>query len=191
MPPVGFAPQLGAHAVVLTRITQLGMIISLICLSMCIFTFWFFREIQSTRTTIHKNLCCSLFMAEFIFLVGINMTAHKVSRGCRDGSPDPSVACTRVITEAKGQQKKSFLSVFPPPPQLFCSVIAGLLHYFFLAVFAWMCIEGIHLYLIVVGVIYNKGFLHRNFYIFGYGSPAVVVAISATLGSKYYGTDKV
>ncbi|TNM87945.1 hypothetical protein fugu_006166 [Takifugu bimaculatus] len=142
---------LGAHRVVLTRITQLGMIISLICLSMCIFTFWFFSEIQSTRTTIHKNLCCSLFMAEFIFLVGINMNTHK----------------------------------------LFCSVIAGLLHYFFLAAFAWMCIEGIHLYLIVVGVIYNKGFLHRNFYVFGYGSPAVVVAISATLGFKYYGTDKV
>ncbi|XP_053177949.1 adhesion G protein-coupled receptor L4 [Scomber japonicus] len=140
-----------AHYTILTRITQLGMIISLICLSMCIFTFWFFSEIQSTRTTIHKNLCCSLFMAEFIFLVGINMYTHK----------------------------------------LFCSVIAGLLHYFFLAAFAWMCIEGIHLYLIVVGVIYNKGFLHRNFYIFGYGSPAVVVAISATLGSQYYGTDKV
>ncbi|XP_026201037.1 adhesion G protein-coupled receptor L4 [Anabas testudineus] len=140
-----------AHYNILTRITQLGMIISLICLSMCIFTFWFFSEIQSTRTTIHKNLCCSLFMAEFIFLVGINMNTHK----------------------------------------LFCSVIAGLLHYFFLAAFAWMCIEGIHLYLIVVGVIYNKGFLHRNFYIFGYGSPAVVVTISATLGSRYYGTDKV
>uniref|UniRef100_A0A7N8YIK7 Adhesion G protein-coupled receptor L4 n=1 Tax=Mastacembelus armatus TaxID=205130 RepID=A0A7N8YIK7_9TELE len=143
--------RLVAHYTILTRITQLGMIISLICLFMCIFTFWFFSEIQSTRTTIHKNLCCSLFMAEFIFLVGINMNTHK----------------------------------------LFCSVIAGLLHYFFLAAFAWMCIEGIHLYLIVVGVIYNKGFLHRNFYIFGYGSPAVVVAISATLGSKYYGTDKV
>ncbi|KAM4628873.1 adhesion G protein-coupled receptor L4 [Polymixia lowei] len=142
---------LAAHYNVLMRITQLGMIISLICLSMCIFTFWFFSEIQSTRTTIHKNLCCSLFMAEFIFLVGINMNTHK----------------------------------------LFCSIIAGLLHYFFLAAFAWMCIEGIHLYLIVVGVIYNKGFLHRNFYIFGYGSPAVVVAISATLGSKYYGTTKV
>lgn len=139
-----------AHYTVLTRITQLGMIISLICLSMCIFTFWFFSEIQSTRTTIHKNLCCSLFMAEFIFLVGINMNTHK----------------------------------------LFCSVVAGLLHYFFLAAFAWMCIEGIHLYLIVVGVIYNKGFLHRHFYVFGYGSPAVVVAISATLGSKYYGTDR-
>ncbi|XP_009667337.1 adhesion G protein-coupled receptor L4 isoform X2 [Struthio camelus] len=136
---------------ILTRITQLGIIISLICLSMCIFTFWFFSEIQSTRTTIHKNLCCSLFLAEFIFLVGINMNNNK----------------------------------------LFCSITAGLLHYFLLAAFAWMCIEGIHLYLIVVGVIYNKGFLHKNFYVFGYVSPAVVVGISAALGYKYYGTTEV
>uniref|UniRef100_A0A8B9TDC6 Adhesion G protein-coupled receptor L4 n=1 Tax=Anas platyrhynchos TaxID=8839 RepID=A0A8B9TDC6_ANAPL len=126
---------------ILTRITQLGIIISLICLSMCIFTFWFFSEIQSTRTTIHKNLCCSLFLAELIFLIGINMNNNK----------------------------------------LFCSITAGLLHYFLLAAFAWMCIEGIHLYLIVVGVIYNKGFLHKNFYVFGYVSPAVV----------YYGTTEV
>ncbi|KAM6217076.1 adhesion G protein-coupled receptor L4 [Rhynchocyon petersi] len=136
---------------ILTRITQLGIIISLICLAICIFTFWFFSEIQSTRTTIHKNLCCSLFLAELVFLVGINTNTNK----------------------------------------LFCSIIAGLLHYFFLAAFAWMCIEGIHLYLIVVGVIYNKGFLHKNFYIFGYLSPAVVVGFSAGLGYRYYGTTKV
>lgn len=47
------------------------------------------------------------------------------------------------------------------------------------------------MYLIVVGVIYNKGFLHKNFYIFGYVSPAVVVGISAALGYKYYGTTDV
>ncbi|XP_078075098.1 adhesion G protein-coupled receptor L4 [Mustelus asterias] len=139
------------HNNILTRITQLGIIVSLICLSVCIFTFCFFSEIQSTRTTIHKNLCFSLFIAEMLFLIGINMNSNK----------------------------------------LVCSIVAGLLHYFFLAAFAWMCIEGIHLYLIVIGVIYNKGFLHRNFYIFGYGSPTVVVGISAILGYKYYGTDKI
>ncbi|EDL82474.1 EGF, latrophilin and seven transmembrane domain containing 1, isoform CRA_c [Rattus norvegicus] len=136
---------------ILTRITQLGIIISLICLAICIFTFWFFSEIQSTRTTIHKNLCCSLFLAQLVFLVGININTNK----------------------------------------LVCSIIAGLLHYFFLAAFAWMCIEGIYLYLIVVGLIYNKGFLHKNFYIFGYLSPAVVVGFSASLGYRYYGTTKV
>ncbi|XP_023607533.1 adhesion G protein-coupled receptor L4 isoform X2 [Myotis lucifugus] len=64
---------------ILTRITQLGIIISLICLSICIFTFWFFSEIQSTRTTIHKNLCCNLFLAELVFLVGINTNSNKVN----------------------------------------------------------------------------------------------------------------
>lgn len=110
-PPVGSAPQLGAHAVVLTRITQLGVVISLVCLSICIFTFWFFREIQSTRTTIHKNLCCSLFMAEFIFLVGINMTAHKVSRG---GSPVPSASVrVHVYRQRKAVGSKAFSVLFP------------------------------------------------------------------------------
>ncbi|KAM4721668.1 adhesion G protein-coupled receptor L4 [Rhinophrynus dorsalis] len=143
--------EVATHHSILTRITQIGIIISLICLSLCIFTFIFFSEIQSTRITIHKNLCCALFLAELLFIIGINMTKNK----------------------------------------LLCAVFAGLLHYFFLAAFAWMCIEGIHLYLIVVGVIYNRGFLHKNFYIFGYCSPAVVVGISAVLGYKYYGTDKV
>ncbi|XP_016006494.2 adhesion G protein-coupled receptor L4 isoform X3 [Rousettus aegyptiacus] len=64
---------------ILTRITQLGIIISLICLALCIFTFWFFSEIQSTRTTIHKNLCCNLFLAELVFLIGINTNSNKVN----------------------------------------------------------------------------------------------------------------
>ncbi|KAL8178413.1 UNVERIFIED_CONTAM: hypothetical protein K2H54_046312 [Gekko kuhli] len=39
---------------ILTRITQLGIIISLICLSMCIFTFWFFSEIQSEQDPVNR-----------------------------------------------------------------------------------------------------------------------------------------
>ncbi|CAI9584919.1 unnamed protein product [Staurois parvus] len=70
--------QVSIYHSVLTRITQLGIIISLICLSLCIFTFFFFSEIQSTRTTIHKNLCCALFLAELLFLIGINMTKNQV-----------------------------------------------------------------------------------------------------------------
>uniref|UniRef100_A0A9J8AFV2 Adhesion G protein-coupled receptor L4 n=1 Tax=Cyprinus carpio carpio TaxID=630221 RepID=A0A9J8AFV2_CYPCA len=137
-----------AHYNVLTRITQLGMGIFIIL------------PVPNTRTTIHKNLCCSLFMAQFIFLIGINKIAHKV-------------------------HFSHFIIVGS------ALLIAGLLRYFFLAAFAWKCIEGIYLYLIVVGVINNKGILHRNFYLLSYGRPAVVVAISATLGYKYYGTSTV
>lgn len=112
-PSFPFASQLVAHHTILTRITQLGMIISLICLSMCIFTFWFLSEIQSTRTTIHKNLCCSLFMAEFIFLVGINMNTHKVGAEMHF-SPECSDLDAPPINEAeqtRGQRHTAFLRV--------------------------------------------------------------------------------
>ena len=33
-----------------------------------------------------------------------------------------------------------------------CSAIAVLLHYFFLAAFAWMCLEGVQLYVMLVQV---------------------------------------
>lgn len=59
-------------------ITRMGIAVSLVCLTISIFTFSFFRGLQSDRNTIHKNLCINLFIAELLFLVGINMTEPKV-----------------------------------------------------------------------------------------------------------------
>lgn len=69
----------GVHELLLTVITWVGIVISLVCLAICIFTFCFFRGLQSDRNTIHKNLCINLFIAEFIFLIGIDKTEYKVS----------------------------------------------------------------------------------------------------------------
>ncbi|XP_037530277.1 adhesion G protein-coupled receptor L3 [Nematolebias whitei] len=60
------------HDMLLDVITWVGILLSLVCLLICIFTFCFFRGLQSDRNTIHKNLCISLFIAESLFLVGIN-----------------------------------------------------------------------------------------------------------------------
>lgn len=67
------------HGLLLTVITWVGIVISLVCLAICIFTFCFFRGLQSDRNTIHKNLCINLLIAEFIFLIGIDKTEYKVS----------------------------------------------------------------------------------------------------------------
>lgn len=69
----------GVHELLLTVITWVGIVISLVCLAICIFTFCFFRGLQSDRNTIHKNLCINLFIAEFIFLIGIDKTKYMVS----------------------------------------------------------------------------------------------------------------
>uniref|UniRef100_A0A672N4S2 Si:ch211-241f5.3 n=1 Tax=Sinocyclocheilus grahami TaxID=75366 RepID=A0A672N4S2_SINGR len=132
----------------LRLVTLVGLQLSLICLLICIVTFYFVRSIQSTRNTIHLHLCISLFIAYFVFLVGITRTENKVG----------------------------------------CAVVAGILHYFFLASFCWMCLEGVQLFRMVM-LVFNTTL--RPIYMFatGYGVPAVIVAISATVNASGYGTD--
>ncbi|XP_039369926.1 adhesion G protein-coupled receptor E3-like [Mauremys reevesii] len=74
-----------------------------------------------------------------------------------------------------------------------CAVTAGFLHYLFLACFSWMFLEGLHLFLTVrnlkvVNYTSASRFRKRFIYLFGYGFPALVVAISAALNSDGYGT---
>uniref|UniRef100_A0A674JZW3 Uncharacterized protein n=1 Tax=Terrapene triunguis TaxID=2587831 RepID=A0A674JZW3_9SAUR len=79
--------------------------------------------------------------------------------------------------------------------QVACAVIAGLLHFLFLACFSWMFLEGLHLFLTVRNlkvVNYTSAgrFKKRFMYPFGYGFPALVVAISAAVNPDGYGTSK-
>ncbi|XP_073767737.1 adhesion G protein-coupled receptor L2b.1 isoform X5 [Danio rerio] len=138
------------HELLLTVITRLGIAVSLVCLAISIFTFCFFRGLQSDRNTIHKNLCINLFIAELLFLVGINMTE----------------------------------------PPIVCSVIAGVLHFFFLAAFSWMCLEGVQLFLMLVEVFESEFSRRKYYYASGYLFPCVVVGISAAIDYKSYGTKK-
>ncbi|XP_044850447.1 adhesion G protein-coupled receptor E3-like isoform X3 [Mauremys mutica] len=87
-----------------------------------------------------------------------------------------------------------FLTVVTRPgSQVACAVIAGLLHYLFLACFSWMFLEGLHLFLTVwnlqvVNYTSASRFKKRFMYLFGYGFPALVVAISAAVNPEGYGT---
>ncbi|XP_041417234.1 adhesion G protein-coupled receptor L2 isoform X17 [Xenopus laevis] len=134
----------------LTVITWIGIVISLVCLAICIFTFSFFRGLQSDRNTIHKNLCINLFIAEFLFLIGIDKTDYEIA----------------------------------------CPIFAGLLHFFFLAAFAWMCLEGVQLYLMLVEVFESEYSRKKYYYVAGYLFPATVVGVSAAIDYKSYGTEK-
>lgn len=75
--------------------------------------------------------------------------------------------------------------------QLLCSIIAGVLHFCFLAAFTWMCLEGVQLYLMLIEVFESEGSRVKYYYSFGYLIPAVVVGISAAIDYKSYGTERV
>jgi len=51
-----------------------------------------------------------------------------------------------------------------------CSVVAALLHYFFLTAFSWMCVEGVQLYVMLVEVFESERSRMRWYYIAAYGN---------------------
>lgn len=75
--------------------------------------------------------------------------------------------------------------------QLVCSIIAGILHFCFLAAFAWMCLEGVQLYLMLVDMFESEFSRRKYYYISGYLTPALVVGISAAIDYRSYGTQRV
>uniref|UniRef100_A0A8C6SAI1 Adhesion G protein-coupled receptor L2b, tandem duplicate 1 n=1 Tax=Neogobius melanostomus TaxID=47308 RepID=A0A8C6SAI1_9GOBI len=75
-------------------------------------------------------------------------------------------------------------------PKLVCSIIAGVLHFCFLAAFAWMCLEGVQLYLMLVEVFESEFSRRKYYYVSGYLFPAAVVGISAAIDYRSYGTQR-
>uniref|UniRef100_A0A2K6EIX8 Adhesion G protein-coupled receptor E1 n=1 Tax=Propithecus coquereli TaxID=379532 RepID=A0A2K6EIX8_PROCO len=75
-----------------------------------------------------------------------------------------------------------------------CTIVAGALHYLFLACFFWMLVEAVMLFLMVRNLKVVNYFSSRNVKLlylcaFSYGLPALVVAVSASVHPKGYGMD--
>ena len=65
--------------------------------------------------------------------------------------------------------------------------MAVLLHFFFLSAFAWMLVEGLHLYSMVVKVFGSEGSKHFYYYGIGWGRSALQSLITELRWKKAYG----
>ncbi|XP_041357140.1 adhesion G protein-coupled receptor L4-like isoform X2 [Gigantopelta aegis] len=73
--------------------------------------------------------------------------------------------------------------------QLACTLIAAVLHYFFLCMFTWMLIEGLHMVFMLTQVFDAAKSRLPYYYMVAYGGPAAVVAVSAGAYHQGYGTE--
>ncbi|XP_075916570.1 adhesion G protein-coupled receptor L2-like, partial [Petromyzon marinus] len=71
-----------------------------------------------------------------------------------------------------------------------CPVLAALLHLLLLAAFAWMFLEGVQLYLMLVEVFEGRRSRRKYFYLLGYGLPLAVVGVCLTVDRTGYGTER-
>ncbi|XP_062891647.1 adhesion G protein-coupled receptor E2-like isoform X2 [Mobula hypostoma] len=133
-------------------ITYIGLIISLFCLAASIAVFVNCKSIQNANTNLHKHLSITLFLAQFIFLIGMRIKQPVV-----------------------------------------CALIAGCLHYLFLAVFVWMFLDSLQLFIMsrkltVTNYTRTHIIKRRYLYVSAYAAPAVIVIISAAIYPGGYGT---
>ncbi|XP_033645236.1 adhesion G protein-coupled receptor E3-like [Asterias rubens] len=69
-----------------------------------------------------------------------------------------------------------------------CKIIALFLHYFYLSVFGWMLVEGVHLYMKVVKVYGSENIKMYRYILIGWVAPAVICAISFGANNEGYGS---
>ncbi|XP_069062320.1 cadherin EGF LAG seven-pass G-type receptor 3 [Pleurodeles waltl] len=71
--------------------------------------------------------------------------------------------------------------------QLLCTVTAILLHYFFLSTFAWLFVEGLHIYRMQTEVRNVNYGPMRFYYAIGWGASAIITGLAVGLDPEGYG----
>ncbi|XP_057274888.1 adhesion G protein-coupled receptor L1-like, partial [Pezoporus wallicus] len=64
-------------AVLLSVISWVGIVVALVCLGVSLAALCCLRGLPPERTTTPKHLCASLFLAELVFLIGIDKTQYQ------------------------------------------------------------------------------------------------------------------
>ncbi|TFK00729.1 izumo sperm-egg fusion protein 3 [Platysternon megacephalum] len=105
------------------------------------------RALHANQHSIRKNTAAALFLAELVFLLGINQA-------------DVPFACT---------------------------VIAILLHFFYMCTFAWLLLEALHLYRMLTEVRDINHSPMRFYYMVGWGVPAFITGLAVGLDPEGYG----
>lgn len=103
-----------------------------------------------------------------------------------------ALLCPLPLNLLLGGREVRLLSVRASPLQVGCAIIAGFLHYLFLACFFWMLVEAVMLFLMVRNLKVVNYFGSRNIKMqylcaFAYGFPGLVVLISASVQPQGYG----
>ncbi|XP_062842208.1 cadherin EGF LAG seven-pass G-type receptor 2 [Trichomycterus rosablanca] len=105
------------------------------------------RDLNSNQSSIINNGAGALFIAQLLFILGINQTDN------------PFV----------------------------CTIIAILLQFFYMCVFSWIFLEGLHVYRMLSEVRdVNYGPM-RFYYLIGWGVPAIITGLAVGLDPEGYG----
>lgn len=126
------------------------------------------KGLKSNTRGIHSNISVTLFFSELLFLLGINHTENQVC-----GLHTMGLGGGVAGAVSGGTVSEWFLF-----PQFLCTVIAILLHCFFLSTFAWLFVQGLHIYRMQTEARNVNFGAMRFYYAIGWGVPAIITGRS-------------
>lgn len=132
--------------------------------------------LQSDRTTIHKNLCVCLLIAEVLFVCGIGQTNQRIVCGIVAGLLHFFFLCAFAWMFLEGW----FLSIYIAAHNISQHTLYTVSHR----------VTGFQLYVMLIEVFEAEKSRLRWYYLVAYGAPLVVVAISCIIDPLSYGTDR-
>ncbi|XP_014850146.1 PREDICTED: adhesion G-protein coupled receptor D2-like [Poecilia mexicana] len=91
-----------------------------------------------------------------------------------------ALICAQVILLCSGSAIHSKVA---------CTLVAALLHLFFMAAFSWMLVEGLLLWSKVVAVNLSEDHHMKYYYLIGWGLPVLIVTITLASASGKYSAD--
>ncbi|KAG1669234.1 Protocadherin-like wing polarity protein stan [Nymphon striatum] len=148
----------------------------------CVFWDYFAEESKAQFVVSYLGLLLSLFFLFMALLVLCSLRGLQTNSNTIHKNLIVCIFMVELIFLV-ALKLRSILSAHEFP----CKVIAIMLHNFYIAVFAWMCVEGIHLYRMMTELRdINHGQM-RFYYCVGYGIPAIIVGLAVGVRVDQYG----
>uniref|UniRef100_A0A8C9TVM6 Cadherin EGF LAG seven-pass G-type receptor 3 n=1 Tax=Scleropages formosus TaxID=113540 RepID=A0A8C9TVM6_SCLFO len=141
---------------------------------------------DSSHREVNPTLAIVMYSSLSVSLLALLVTVVVLSclRGLKSNtrSIHSNIAAAIFLSELV-----FLLGINQTEQQFLCTVIAILLHYFFMATFAWLFVEGLHIYRMQTEVRNINHGAMRFYYAIGWGVPAIITGLAVGLDPEGYG----
>ncbi|XP_033639530.1 corticotropin-releasing factor receptor 2-like [Asterias rubens] len=171
-PPVFENPPLSHQT--MQYVWMFGCVLSLIFLTITLFIFCYFKSLQCTRISIHKNLAVS-FILKYICMIVILQPFIGNNSYSEFIDTDAQFEGTIIpFMELKEEQTSNHAVAF-------CRLLKVLLEYFTMANIFWMFVEGLFLTSRIAVAVFSNESNFKLYLFIGWGSPLFFTNVWALL----------
>uniref|UniRef100_A0A3P8T4D3 Cadherin EGF LAG seven-pass G-type receptor 3 n=1 Tax=Amphiprion percula TaxID=161767 RepID=A0A3P8T4D3_AMPPE len=135
-------------------------------------------DLETLALVTHSSLCVSMLaLLLTVFVLSCLRGLKSNTRSIHSNTAAAMFLSELVFLLGVSQTEQQFL----------CTVIAILLHYFFMSTFAWMFVEGLHIYRMQTEQRNINYGAMRFYYAIGWGVPAIITGLAVGLDPEGYG----